>query len=122
MMAWRIKSVVRMTKGRLSAFIAISAVMALTAPVGAFSARAKQIAEPSPLLQLAQRKGGPDDGLGLPTTPEPKSQPDAATSADPNTLEGCMAIWDRDTHITKSEWRKICQRQIKDREPGSGRL
>ncbi len=33
-----------------------------------------------------------------------------------------MAIWDRDTHITKSEWRKICQRQIKDRELGSGRL
>lgn len=31
-------------------------------------------------------------------------------------LEECMASWDDKTHITKSSWRLICQRQIKDNE------
>ena len=31
-------------------------------------------------------------------------------------LDECMASWDEKTHITKSSWRLICQRQIKDNE------
>ena len=31
-------------------------------------------------------------------------------------LDECMASWDEKTHITKSSWRLICQRQIKDSE------
>lgn len=31
-------------------------------------------------------------------------------------LEQCMNTWDAKTHITKSKWREICQRQLKDRE------
>ena len=31
-------------------------------------------------------------------------------------LDQCMASWDEKTHITKSSWRLICQRQIKDNE------
>ena len=31
-------------------------------------------------------------------------------------LEECMASWDEKTHITRSGWRLICQRQIKDNE------
>jgi len=31
-------------------------------------------------------------------------------------LEECMASWDEKTHITKSSWRLICQRQIKYNE------
>jgi hypothetical protein len=27
-----------------------------------------------------------------------------------------MNTWDTGTHITKSKWREICQRQLKDRE------
>ena len=31
-------------------------------------------------------------------------------------LEECMASWDDKTHITKTSWRLICERQIKDNE------
>ena len=31
-------------------------------------------------------------------------------------LEECMASWNEKTHITKSSWRLICQRQIKYNE------
>jgi len=37
-----------------------------------------------------------------------------ATSQDK--LEQCMASWDSGTHITKSSWRLICQRELKDNE------
>ena len=30
-------------------------------------------------------------------------------------LEQCMASWDTATHITKPNWRKICERQLSDR-------
>ena len=29
-------------------------------------------------------------------------------------LEQCMASWDSGTHITKPNWRKICERQLSD--------
>ena len=29
-------------------------------------------------------------------------------------LERCMASWDSGTHITKPNWRKICERQLSD--------
>ena len=35
-----------------------------------------------------------------------------ATSQDK--LEQCMASWDSGTHITKPNWRKICERQLSD--------
>jgi hypothetical protein len=28
-------------------------------------------------------------------------------------LDQCMASWDRNTHITQSNWRQICEREIK---------
>lgn len=27
-------------------------------------------------------------------------------------IEDCMAIWDRDTHMTKRQWRRTCRRQL----------
>jgi hypothetical protein len=29
-------------------------------------------------------------------------------------LDQCMASWDAGTHITKQNWRKICERQLSD--------
>jgi hypothetical protein len=29
-------------------------------------------------------------------------------------LDQCMASWDTKTHITKANWRKICERQLSD--------
>jgi hypothetical protein len=31
-------------------------------------------------------------------------------------LDQCMASWDRNTHITQSNWRQICAREIKANE------
>ena len=71
----------------------------------------KEIAPP--LVQLAGRKGARDykageaDALTVPSGTE--------TAPKRNSLEECMAIWDAGTHITKSKWREICQRQINER-------
>jgi hypothetical protein len=54
------------------------------------------------------------------TTPQAGNQPDVPKFAAPDSLEGCMETWDAETHITKAEWRKICQRQIKEREAQPG--
>jgi len=33
-----------------------------------------------------------------------------------DTLEGCISFWDRETHMTKAEWKAACQRSIVHRE------
>jgi hypothetical protein len=33
-----------------------------------------------------------------------------------DTLEGCISFWDRETHMTKAEWKVACQRSIVHRE------
>ena len=56
----------------------------------------------------------PDEEVDL-TEAEEK----AAAANEPTVeerLDQCMASWDEKTHITKSSWRLICQRQIKDNE------
>jgi len=64
------------------------------------------------LLRLVARKGTrnytSETGMSLPDT--------AADGPDPaKALEDCIAIWDAGTHITKSKWREICKRQLKER-------
>lgn len=100
-------------------------------PVAAFSAprlpaaAMSVVASEQPVLHLAARKGTRNfqpDGAGTPP-PSTAGQPDVAASADSTALEQCMATWDSGTHITKSRWREICQRQINERgqtEAGSG--
>ena len=44
---------------------------------------------------------------------------ESGTSAEkPRTREekikACMATWDTKTHITKADWRKICERQLEE--------
>jgi hypothetical protein len=48
----------------------------------------------------------------------PDSQADTAATdpaAEKKALADCIEIWDAKTHITKSKWREICKRQIKER-------
>jgi hypothetical protein len=52
--------------------------------------------------------------------PEPVSSEALEKATAPHTLEGCMASWDPKTHISKSAWRKICQRDIRARAAHSG--
>lgn len=67
------------------------------------------------LWQPAARKGTRNY---VPDT-APAATPDTAPATDPaahaKALEDCIAIWDAKTHITKSKWREICERQIKER-------
>jgi hypothetical protein len=71
----------------------------------------------SPIIEVQARKGtrlySPDGTGAAPTLPA-----DTATEAQSaaEALEQCMTTWDTGTHITKSKWREICQRQLKDRE------
>lgn len=33
-----------------------------------------------------------------------------------HTLSGCMQLWDKETHMTKAEWRATCLRSIREAE------
>jgi hypothetical protein len=52
--------------------------------------------------------------------PEPVSSESLEKATAPHTFEGCMASWDAKTHISKSDWRKICERDIRSRAAHSG--
>jgi hypothetical protein len=71
----------------------------------------------SPVIEVQARKGTrlyTPDGTGT----APVAPADTATQAQSaeEALEQCMNTWDTGTHITKSKWREICQRQLKDRD------
>ena len=92
-----------------------------TAQVGPAAALARPLTlapfDVSPIIEVQARKGtrlySPDGTGAAPTLPA-----DTATQAQSSeeALEQCMNTWDTGTHITKSKWREICQRQLKDRE------
>ena len=68
-----------------------------------------------PIVRRVARKGTrnyPDDGEALTV---PTTTPTGDAAADHDALKECMDIWDAATHITKSKWREICARQIKER-------
>ncbi len=83
-------------------------------PAAAEPVLAKPVSEPS--VQRVARKGtrnyyaGEGEDLTVPTTPSTET---AASNHD--ALKECMDIWDAATHITKSKWREICARQIRER-------
>ena len=68
------------------------------------------------IIKIGGRKGtrnyNPDDA-GVATEPK-DADSSAKTEARKVRLENCMASWDSKTHITKSSWRKICERQLSD--------
>jgi hypothetical protein len=78
---------------------------------------AQQIAPLSPSLPTGQSTGGtlPNGGSGQgslalsPGTPAP-SQPGGGGKS----LQDCMNFWDRQTHMTKAEWREACKRTMQE--------
>lgn len=44
----------------------------------------------------------------------PEDTTDTKTS-EAKALADCIEIWDEKTHISKSKWREICKRQLKER-------
>jgi hypothetical protein len=74
----------------------------------------------TPLVESAARKGtrayrpGDDAAAAVPALPALPPQTKAPAGSD--ALDQCMGTWDAGTHITKSKWREICIRQLKDRD------
>ena len=69
------------------------------------------------VVKTEARKGTrlyrPDDSEGY--DPLAEAEEKATATHEPTTedrIDQCMASWDAETHITKSSWRLICQRQI----------
>jgi hypothetical protein len=47
----------------------------------------------------------------------PMTEENEATEETPKQrIEACVASWDAQTHIPKTDWRKICEREIKSNE------
>jgi hypothetical protein len=69
-----------------------------------------------PIVEPAARKGTrayTPDGT---ETAVPAATPQVTAPAGTDALAQCMDTWDAGTHITKSKWREICIRQLKDRD------
>ena len=87
----------------------------LVAPVAASAA---PLATDSPVdpLQLTEpsaRKGTRSYRAGEATAAD-DTQTKTDGISDAEKLSQCMDTWDTGTHITKSKWREICKRQLKD--------
>jgi hypothetical protein len=80
----------------------------------------------SGIAQTVARKGtrnfvpdGTDTGIApappaTTTQAEPTTTP--AVKAADDALQQCMETWDAGTHITKSNWKAICKRQLRERD------
>jgi hypothetical protein len=76
---------------------------------------------------------GQTAGVGMPTPALPTAPPVAALPAAPGrtpagitvpathheTLNDCMGYWDKDTHMSKSEWHAACQRTFNGTDMGN---
>lgn len=98
--------------------------LAATAAMMAAGMAASASAEPDPASALTA-------GVGIPTPALPTAPPVAApaapgapagTTVPPThreTLDDCMGYWDRETHMSKSEWRMACQRTLNRTDMGN---
>ena len=110
----------------------LRSVGAITAPVPPASATTSPSALiGTPLNQLNLGNTRLDQGATFLTTPVGPLPPvpttvTTATSGGSggiqlqgggrDSLEGCISFWDRETHMTKAEWKVACQRSIVHRE------
>jgi hypothetical protein len=68
------------------------------------------------IAEAAARKGTrsyrSDDAATAAPSAGTATKDDGPSNADK--LTQCMDTWDAGTHITKSKWREICQRQLNE--------
>jgi hypothetical protein len=104
-----------MTYIRLVTFIVLCA-----AQVGQAALAAPLVEAPPPdarpLIEPAARKGTRAYAPDGTETAIPAVSPEANAPAGSDALAQCMDTWDAGTHISKSKWREICVRQLKDRD------
>jgi hypothetical protein len=54
----------------------------------------------------------PGVGGGIQPPSLPPTSPNAFGPPLRNTLDNCMAFWDAETHMSKTEWRAACRRML----------
>jgi hypothetical protein len=96
----------------------IFATAALALPEGAQILAAHDAAARDAIVDTIARKGTraytPDSSsTAMPDTNSTQDKTDPA--ADAKALQDCVAIWDEKTHISPSNWKEICKRQLKER-------
>jgi len=76
--------------------------------------RAPAVAPLSPSLQTPSTSSGGSTqrgtGSGVAGTGSPSQSAPSAPGGGGKTLQDCMRFWDRDTHMSKGEWRAACLR------------
>ena len=106
----------------LARFVSALLVVLATSNEPAHAWRASKLSAtgPNPLIvKIEGRKGTriytPDEAEDYAAVVE--AQEKAAATHEQTAkekLDQCMASWDTKTHITKANWRKICERQLSD--------
>ena len=94
-----------------------AAVAPVTPPTPAISSpltRASPLAPLSPQITTTPLSGGLPTRVpsSSPSSTSPSESALSAPGGGGNTLADCMKIWDRGTHMTKTEWRAACQRSL----------
>jgi len=82
--------------------------------IGAPMQRAPAVAPLSPSLQTPSSSSGGSTqrstGSGVANKGSPSESAPSAPGGGGKTLQDCMRFWDRDTHMSKAEWRAACAR------------
>jgi hypothetical protein len=96
-----------------SAFAASDSALALE------GSKVFAIGSNSLVVKTEGRKGTrvftPDESADYSALVEGQEKAAATTeSTNQQKLDRCMASWDIKTHITKANWRKICERELSD--------
>ena len=85
--------------------------------IGTPAPQAQPIAPLSPQLQTQFSSGGSTGASNLALSPGSGSPSETAPSAPGGggkSLSDCMGFWDRETHMTKAEWRAACMRTLQE--------
>lgn len=85
--------------------------------IGTPAPQPQSIAPLSPQLQTQFSSGGSTGASNLALSPGSGSPSETAPSAPGGggkSLSDCMGFWERETHMTKTEWRAACKRTLQE--------
>ncbi len=102
---------------QLRIFLIALCALPLGAAANAGTWAALTMSDASPTQDIAARKGTrnyrPEGESATTTTPSVTDINPSAGRSPAEKIAQCMETWDAGTHISKSKWREICQRQLR---------
>ena len=94
---------------------ALLVVVANSGPAFALQGlKAFNTAGPSFVVKIEGRKGTRIYRPDVSEDDDASTEPQETAEQAKEKLDQCMASWDTQTHITKANWRKICERELSD--------